>query len=322
MCKPADTKIVHSLSASSLASSSPPASAEEQEKFPIDRVLEPPSALARYTCVAILVGILSIWGKFAFIDEADIPNGRTEPIVQSGAVPLGLTLFYLVSLPLLRMFTNKFLSQVNVKLLLHETMIIYNAAQVLLNGWMVYRILDALLWRNHPFIAGPVYLVDTGATYAVYVHYCDKYLEFLDTYFMVLRGRMDQVSKSNSFSGDLARALEMNKISHYSTLFSTTGLLSAHLPPRLDWGCLVDRTQTVSRWRHLLWSAPQFLDPRDDVLLLHAQFAQNPLSLEEIPDNGAADTVLRRHYLLSLQYAPNARGRNMETVPGTQHSGL
>ena len=197
MCKPADTKIVHSLSSSSLASSSPPAFAEEQEKFPIDRVLLPPSALARYTCVAILVGILSIWGKYAFIDEADIPNGRTEPIVQSAAVPLGLTLFYLVSLPLLRMFTNKFLSQVNVKLLLHETMIIYNAAQVLLNGWMVYRILDALLWRNHPFIAGPVYLVDTGATYAVYVHYCDKYLEFLDTYFMVLRGRMDQVSKSN-----------------------------------------------------------------------------------------------------------------------------
>jgi len=31
------------------------------------------------------------------------------------------------------------------------------------------------------------------ASYAVWVHYCDKYLEFFDTYFMVLRGKMDQV---------------------------------------------------------------------------------------------------------------------------------
>jgi elongation of very long chain fatty acids protein 4 len=50
-----------------------------------------------------------------------------------------------------------------------------------------------LVWKEHPFIAGPIHLVDTGAAYAVYVHYCDKYLEFLDTYFMILRGKMDQV---------------------------------------------------------------------------------------------------------------------------------
>jgi elongation of very long chain fatty acids protein 4 len=72
-------------------------------------------------------------------------------------------------------------------------MIIYNAAQVLLNGWMVYRFVDAVVFRGHPFIGGSVDLVDTGATYAIWVHYCDKYLEFLDTYFMVLRGKMDQV---------------------------------------------------------------------------------------------------------------------------------
>lgn len=145
-------------------------------------------------CAAVLVCILGIWGKFAFIDEANLPNGRTEPIVHSGIVPLGMTCFYLISLPLLRLVTNKFLSQVNVKVLLHETMILYNVAQVLLNGWMVYRIVDALLWRGHPFIQGPVYLVNTGATYAVYVHYYDKYLEYLDTYFMILRGKMDQVN--------------------------------------------------------------------------------------------------------------------------------
>jgi elongation of very long chain fatty acids protein 4 len=108
-------------------------------------------------------------------------------------VPVGFSVFYLVSLPLLRMFTNRYLKTVDVKLMLRESMILYNAAQVLLNGWMVYRILDALLFRGHSFIAGPIHKVDTGAAFAVWVHYCDKYLEYLDTYFMVLRGKLDQV---------------------------------------------------------------------------------------------------------------------------------
>jgi hypothetical protein len=37
----------------------------------------------------------------------------------------------------------------------------------------------------------------------VWVHYCDKYLEFLDTFFMVLRGKMDQVR--NSLSREVGR---------------------------------------------------------------------------------------------------------------------
>ena len=140
MNKPAsDSNLVTSLFASrgswTTSSSSEPSS---DEKVPIERVLEPPSMQARYTCAAILVCILGIWGKFAFIDEANLPNGRTEPIVHSGIAPLGMTCFYLISLPLLRLFTNKFLSQINVKVLLHETMILYNVTQVLLNGWMVY----------------------------------------------------------------------------------------------------------------------------------------------------------------------------------------
>ena len=79
-----------------------------------------------------------------------------------------------------------------MKELLKESMVVYNVAQVLLNGWMVYYIMDGLLTKGHPFIG------DTRSSnlcaYAVWIHYCDKYLEFFDTYFMVLRGRMDQVS--------------------------------------------------------------------------------------------------------------------------------
>lgn len=156
--------------------------------------LQPPSLISRYTCVSILIGICSIWGKYVFINESEIPDGHRVHI-HSGLIPFSLTLMYVISLPLLHKLVKQYNihKKVDVKLMLRESMIIYNAIQVLLNGWMVYRILYALIWKGHPFIAGPIHLVDTGAAYAVYVHYCDKYLEFLDTYFMILRGKMDQV---------------------------------------------------------------------------------------------------------------------------------
>jgi elongation of very long chain fatty acids protein 4 len=70
-------------------------------------------------------------------------------------------------------------------------------AQVLLNGWMVWKIIAALM-NGHPFV-GDIYTTSSGTTYAMWVHYCDKYLEFFDTYFMVIRGRRDQVRTSDRF---------------------------------------------------------------------------------------------------------------------------
>ena len=165
---------------------------ETEANVPVGVVFKPPSRIARYSCASIMVAIFGIWGKFSFVDEASAPGiGAPQ---HSYMVPLVLTTSYLFSLPLLRLFANKFLStDVEAKQLLKETMVVYNGGQVLLNGWMVYRIVDALLFRGHPFI-GDLYTVNTGATFAVWIHYMDKYLEFFDTIFMVLRGRMDQVS--------------------------------------------------------------------------------------------------------------------------------
>mmetsp|Transcript_11212 Transcript_11212/g.17333 ORF Transcript_11212/g.17333 Transcript_11212/m.17333 type:complete len:326 (+) Transcript_11212:69-1046(+) len=159
---------------------------------PIEKLLEPPSAIARYTCASIILAVFAVWGKLAFVPESEAP-GVASP-VHSFKVPLSLTVVYIVSLPILRTLSSKFLSKtVDVKLLLRESMFLYNAFQVLINGWMVYRFVEALVFKRHPLI-GDTQNVTSGAAYAVWVHYCDKYLEFLDTYFMVLRGRMDQVS--------------------------------------------------------------------------------------------------------------------------------
>lgn len=162
------------------------------DKVPVEKLLEPPSFIARYTCASVLLGAFAVWGKLTFVPEAEAPGVGTP--IHDFRVPLVLTVGYLVSLPILRVFAANFLSKnVDVKLLLRESMILYNAGQVILNAWMVYRFVDAVLFRGHPFV-GDVNTVSTGATYAVWVHYCDKYLEFFDTYFMVLRGKMDQVS--------------------------------------------------------------------------------------------------------------------------------
>lgn len=150
-----------------------------------------PSMIARYTCASLLVGMFGVWGKYTFVDEDTAP-GVGSPM-HSYKIPLFFTAFYLVSLPLLRQISLHASSIVDMKLLLKESMIIYNAAQVLLNGWMVYRFITAVLFNGHPFV-GDLHNVTSGASFAVWVHYCDKYLEFFDTYFMVLRGRMDQVS--------------------------------------------------------------------------------------------------------------------------------
>jgi hypothetical protein len=165
---------------------------------PVDVVMGPPSLMSRYVCASVMIGIFGIWGKVCVTDylndESLAPGVGTS--IHDWRVPAVLTTSYLISLPLLRYITQHYLSQMtDMKGLLKETMIVYNGGQVLVNGWMVYRFLDSLA-KGHPFI-GDLYTVNSGTTFAIWIHYMDKYLEFFDTVFMVLRGRMDQVRSWN-----------------------------------------------------------------------------------------------------------------------------
>lgn len=171
-----------------MAVSSQVNSAKKMESS-VPKELAEPSMLARYTCASALMGVFAVWGQLTFVGESEMKVGAE---LHSYKVPLAFTAFYLISLPLLRELVSRYVN-VDMKLLLKESMILYNGGQVLLNAWMVYRCVDAVLFRGHPFV-GALEAANTGATYAVWVHYCDKYLEFLDTYFMVLRGNYHQVS--------------------------------------------------------------------------------------------------------------------------------
>lgn len=161
------------------------------EKAPIGVVLQPPSLIARYACASLMLSVFLGWGKFAFLGAEVAPQVGSE--LHSAMFPLAMTVGYLVALPLLRLFSKHFLLEsIDVKLLLKETMVVYNGCQVLLNMWMVFKFIQGLAVGGHPFI-GSVHMITPGVTYAVWIHYFDKYLEFFDTFFMVIRGKMDQV---------------------------------------------------------------------------------------------------------------------------------
>eukprot|EP00559_Dactyliosolen_fragilissimus_P003651 CAMPEP_0184866232 /NCGR_PEP_ID=MMETSP0580-20130426/21462_1 /TAXON_ID=1118495 /ORGANISM="Dactyliosolen fragilissimus" /LENGTH=330 /DNA_ID=CAMNT_0027365799 /DNA_START=172 /DNA_END=1164 /DNA_ORIENTATION=- len=148
--------------------------------------------MARYNCAGLTCAIFALWCKYTFVPESQTPG--VDIPMHSYHTPLYLTVGYLISLPLLKYFVVNVLSKsCDVKLLLKESMIVYNVGQVILNGWMVWRFIDAVVNKGHPFI-GDIHTTTSGTSYAIWVHYCDKYLEFFDTYFMILRGRMDQVS--------------------------------------------------------------------------------------------------------------------------------
>lgn len=165
------------------------------KKESLQQLIEPklikPSLAARYICAGISCAVFAIWCKFTFVPELLTP-GVQAPI-HSYKTTLALTVGYLVSLPILKIMVQKYCSSIDMKALLTESMILYNVSQIVLNGWMVWRFVDAVVNKGHPFV-GDISTISSGAYYAVWVHYCDKYLEFFDTYFMVLRGRMDQVS--------------------------------------------------------------------------------------------------------------------------------
>lgn len=152
--------------------------------------MEPEASFtSRCTAVSALLVVLAVWAKYTFVPEETATPGRDVPM-HSYKVPLTMTVFYLISLPVMRYLTPK---DTDLKPILKESMILYNVAQVALNFWMVYRFVVAVVWNGHP-IVGSTSTMHTGTVYVIWVHYCDKYLEFLDTYFMVLRGKMDQVS--------------------------------------------------------------------------------------------------------------------------------
>lgn len=71
---------------------------------------------------------------------------------------------------------------------------LYNIAQVLLCGFLVIRVLDVFRTEDYSFLCNRFNVLNTRMAEVTWVFYMFKYVDLLDTVFMILRGNWRQVS--------------------------------------------------------------------------------------------------------------------------------
>ena len=156
-----------------------------------------PSEMACNLSMAAIVLVIGVWYQLVFKTEDETPGVYTS--LHSIYVPIGLSACYLVSLDPVRRLSERYLwsktdpNKTYAKVLLFRALTVYNLFQVLFNVWMVYTFVVALAFRGH-HVYGDTTVVDSGAPLAIWYHYTGKYIEFVDTYAMLLRGNIKQFS--------------------------------------------------------------------------------------------------------------------------------
>ena len=207
--------------------------------------------LSRVLALGVIAAIFTVWWRYTFIPEYDTPAANRP--IHSFWIPLTFSVSYLISLPILRHIVETLVPKsYDIKTLVFESMLVYNTAQVFLNGWMVWKFLNAIR-MGHPWV-GDIYTTSYGTTYALWIHYCDKYLEFFDTYFMIIRGRNDQVrfffSKKLSFKSSTEYTL-WNIFLFSSSAF--VGVLSSCISSFFNCMGVVGCAQVLSRRGFIFW---------------------------------------------------------------------
>lgn len=121
---------------------------------------------------------------------------RAVPIVMS--TPLETLTYHLSNMPLAGSFgyliavylLHKFMSSREQISIPRALLVVYNAAQVVINGYVAWKIAEALGGR-----VWGIGLKDTSAVrYGVYLHMLCKYLDYTDTLIILLRKKSEQLS--------------------------------------------------------------------------------------------------------------------------------
>jgi hypothetical protein len=74
---------------------------------------------------------------------------------------------------------------------LYNVLQIYNSLQIILNMYMVYNFTELISGYN---IFGINKSYTTNLKNTLYIHYLSKYLDYFDTYFMIFKGKHNQLS--------------------------------------------------------------------------------------------------------------------------------
>lgn len=131
-------------------------------------------------------------------------------------------------------FLNKYMNNYNNGFNLNIFMYFYNSFQILFNSYIVYGLSDIV---NQGIINIPY---SNKIQYFVYLHYISKYIDYLDTLFIILRKKNNQLSFLHVY--------------HHSSIGIIWGYLLyiGHGNGTASFGCLVNSLIHVIMYSHYL----------------------------------------------------------------------
>lgn len=123
---------------------------------------------------------------------------------------------------------------------------VYNLSQVVLNMYIIYGLRDLPKWDN---IFGLNSNYCSNLEHFVYLHYLSKYLDFLDTYFIILRKKEGQLSFLHVY--------------HHATIGMIWGglLYAGHGNGTAAFGCLINSVIHTIMYLHYFWTAMGYNNP-------------------------------------------------------------
>ncbi|XP_073818796.1 very long chain fatty acid elongase AAEL008004 isoform X2 [Musca autumnalis] len=142
--------------------------------------------------MALVMKYINIMNRY--MDTHGDPRTKDWPMMSSPFPTLAvcLTYVYLVKVLGPRWMENR------KPFRLQNTLIVYNAAQVIFSAWIFYECLMGGWWGHYNFNCQPVEYADTPRVnrmvHACWWYYFSKFTEFMDTIFFVLRKKESQIT--------------------------------------------------------------------------------------------------------------------------------
>jgi len=148
---------------------------------------------------------------------------------------------YLISLYLLQLFMKN-----KKPLVLKNPLIIYNIIQILLNIYMINGLSSLPSVFN---IFGLNTSYNKNLEYYTYIHYLSKYLDYCDTWFIILRKKTEQLSFLHIY--------------HHSSIGIVWGFLlyNKHGNGTGVFGCFINSIVHLFMYSHYLWTSLGYNNP-------------------------------------------------------------
>jgi elongation of very long chain fatty acids protein 4 len=130
---------------------------------------------------------------------------------------------------------------------LKKAMYIYNISQIILNIYMIHGLLEIVSFPN-------IYGINSKYTdkirYYTYIHYISKYLDYLDTFFIILRGKNKQ-------------QLSFLHVYHHSSIGVIWGYLlnKGHGNGTASYGCFINSVVHLIMYMHYLLTSLGYRNP-------------------------------------------------------------